>query len=180
VTAQRQSRGLTRSSFIDRDQRATTKLNCRLKQSSLNCITTGQSNFTTGRIAAAHGRFSDSHQTALVCIPHRHIPTSNMLPWAQNPKWHPDQFSCFCAAHHRMSLYFITGRPSSLKLPLPMGELDLYLIHGFLSPPESSTQTASWLVQLFLQGSLLWQTDRPCHSVGNNRPHLHTQYCDAA
>jgi len=27
-------------------------------------------------------------------------------------------------------------------------------------PPESSTQMASWLVQPFLQGSLMWQTDR--------------------
>jgi len=24
-----------------------------------------------------------------------------------------------------------------------------------------------------------WQTDRPCYSVSNNRPHLRTQYCDA-
>jgi len=34
-----------------------------------------------------------------------------------------------------------------------------------------------------LTGSLVWQTDRPTDhatQVGNNRPHLRTQYCDAA
>jgi len=35
-----------------------------------------------------------------------------------------------------------------------------HLIHDSLSPLESSTQTASQLVELFLQGSLLWQSDR--------------------
>jgi len=36
----------------------------------------------------------------------------------------------------------------------------LHLIHGFLGPPESSTQMASRSAQPFLQGSLVWQTDR--------------------
>jgi len=44
----------------------------------------------------------------------------------------------------------------------------------FLGPPESSTQMASRSVQPFLQGSLVWQTDRPRYLVGNNRPHLRT------
>ena len=47
------------------------------------------------------------------------------------------------------------------KLPLPMGDMDPHLLHGSLGPPESSTQTASRSVQPFLQGSLVWQTDRP-------------------
>jgi len=47
------------------------------------------------------------------------------------------------------------------SLPLPMGDLNPHLIHGPLGPPKSSTQTASRLVQPFLQGSLVWQTDRP-------------------
>ena len=34
------------------------------------------------------------------------------------------------------------------------------LIHGSLGPLESTTQTASWSVQPFLQGSRSWQTDR--------------------
>jgi len=61
--------------------------------------------------------------------------------------------------------------------------MDAHLTHSSLGPPESSTQTASRSVQLFLQGSLLWQTDsrqtdrptdRPRYSVGNNKPHLRT------
>jgi len=44
--------------------------------------------------------------------------------------------------------------------PFPWGNLDPHLIHGFLGLPESSTQTASWSVHPFLQGSLVWQTDR--------------------
>jgi len=46
------------------------------------------------------------------------------------------------------------------------------------------TQTGSRSVQPFLQGSLVWQTDRhkdrptdrPRYSVGNNTPHLRTQH----
>jgi len=50
--------------------------------------------------------------------------------------------------------------PYPLKIALPMGDLDPHLIHGSLGPPESSNQTASRLVQPFLQGSLVWQTER--------------------
>ena len=54
----------------------------------------------------------------------------------------------------------------------------LYLIRGSFGPPESSTQTASRSLQPFLQGSLVWQTDRqtnrPRYSVGNNRRQLLT------
>jgi len=63
-----------------------------------------------------------------------------------------------------------------------MGDVNPHLIHGPFSPPMSSTQTASRSVQPFLQGSLVWQTDRPTdrqtdrlrYSVSNNRPHLRT------
>jgi len=41
------------------------------------------------------------------------------------------------------------------------GDLDLHLMCGSLDPSEFSTQTASWSVEPFLQGSLVWQTDRP-------------------
>jgi len=64
--------------------------------------------------------------------------------------------------------------PFPQKLPFPWEGSGPHLIHGSLGPPESSTQTASWSVQLFLQGSLLWQTNRPRYMVGNNRPHLCT------
>jgi len=49
------------------------------------------------------------------------------------------------------------------------GDLDSRLIHGSLGPPKSSTQTASQSVQSFLQGLLVWQTDRQ-----TNRPTDHT------
>jgi len=57
------------------------------------------------------------------------------------------------------------------QLSLLMGDLDPHLIHGSLGQSKSSTQTAFRSVQPFSQGSLVWQTDRPRYSVGNNRPH---------
>jgi len=46
----------------------------------------------------------------------------------------------------------------------------LYATGVSLDPPESSMQTISRSLHPFLQGSLgVWQTDRPCCSVGNNR-----------
>jgi len=76
------------------------------------------------------------------------------------PKRHLVRFSCFCTDDHRVSPYFTTGLPWPLKIAPSHGDLDAHLIHGSLGPPESSTQTASWSVQPFLQGSLVWQTDR--------------------
>ena len=52
------------------------------------------------------------------------------------------------------------------------GEEYPHLTHGLLGPPESTTQTASRLVQPFLQGSRSLQTDGPHYSVCSNRPHL--------
>jgi len=46
------------------------------------------------------------------------------------------------------------GRPCPLKLLLPMGDLDLHLIHDSLGQSEPIAQTASRSVQPFLQGSL--------------------------
>jgi len=51
--------------------------------------------------------------------------------------------------------------------PFPWGNLDLHLVNGSLGPPESSTQTASWSVQTFLHGSLLWQTDKHTMLLGS-------------
>jgi len=48
------------------------------------------------------------------------------------------------------------------------------LINGSLCPPESTPQTASWLVQLFSRISWIFPTDRP----RNNRTRLCR--CDAA
>jgi len=49
-----------------------------------------------------------------------------------------------------------------------------HTVHASLDSPESTTQTASRSVQLFLQGSLSWQTDHATYSVCSSRPHLRT------
>jgi len=49
---------------------------------------------------------------------------------------------------------------SPSKLPIPMAESGHHLIHASLGPPKSTSQMASQSVQPFLQGSVLWQTDR--------------------
>jgi len=56
--------------------------------------------------------------------------------------------------------------PSPQNCPIPWGDLDSHPIYGSLGPPESSTQTASWLVQPFLQDSLVWQTDQQTTILG--------------
>jgi len=60
--------------------------------------------------------------------------------------------------------------PSPSKLPLRMGDLDPHLIRGSFGPPESSTRTASRSVQPFLQGSLVWQTDRQTDRPTDHAP----------
>ena len=83
------------------------------------------------------------------------------------------------AVLHRWPLSIpTTGCPfSPQNCPFPWAIWTPNLIHGFLGPSKSSTQIASRSVQSFLQGSQVWQTDRPSdrprYSVGNNRPHLH-------
>jgi len=111
-------------------------------------ITSGQSDLTTGRIAAAHGRFSGIGQVAPVCTP-----ILNMVLWAHQspqPKHHLSRFSCFCTAHGRVFLYITVG------CPFPPSKLTLSMWGS--GPPtntwylEPTTQMASRSVQLFLQG----------------------------
>ena len=62
---------------------------------------------------------------------------------------------------------------SRSKLPLPMLASGPHVIRGSLGPSESGTQMVTWSFQPFLQGSLVWHTDRateratdrPCYSV---------------
>jgi len=49
--------------------------------------------------------------------------------------------------------------PFPLKIAPSLWGSGPHLMHGSLRPPEFSTQTASWSVQPFLQGSLVYQTD---------------------
>ena len=75
-----------------------------------------------------------------------------MLPWVHpspNPKRHLDRFSRFCTAHGRVTI--LHNRPPlfALKIVPSHGDLNSNLIHGSLGPPESSTETAFWLVLPF-------------------------------
>ena len=137
-------------------------------------ITSGHSNLTTGRIAAAHGRFSGIRQVTPVCT--RLI----MLLWAHrssNPKRHLDRFSHFCTAHGSVP----SGIPGHVISPknciFAWGDLEL--MHSSLAPLESLTQTASQSVHRFCRAHYCHrqtdrQTDRTCYSVCSSRPHLRT------
>jgi len=90
----------------------------------------------------------------------------------------------FCTAHSRKSLYFTMGGHIPQNCPSHGGS-GPHLINVSLGPPESWTQTASRSLQPFCRAQ--WrlisvtdrQTNRPRYSVGDNRPHLRTHYCDA-
>ena len=60
-----------------------------------------------------------------------------------------------------------------LKIAPSCGGSEPHVIRGS-GPPESTSQMASRSVQLFLQGSQSWQTNRPCYFICNTRPHLHS------
>ena len=88
----------------------------------------------------------------------------------QTANW---SFQPFLYSVRHKSLYFTTGAPSP-KLPLPMGDQDLHLIHGSLGPLESSTQHhldqfIHFCRAHYSDGETDRQTDR--HLVCNNRTH---------
>jgi len=78
--------------------------------------------------------------------------------------------------HWEQSLVACGKIPQSFpqKCPFAWGDLDPHLIHSFLGPPESTSQTVSQSVQPFLQDWMLWQTDRARYSICGNRPYLAT------
>jgi len=88
----------------------------------------------------------------------------------------------FCCVHRsRDSRCFSMGRTTSKKCPFPW-KISIRSNTWFLWPTRVSLPTEYRSVQLFLQGSLTWPTDRqtdrhrhidrPCYSVRSNRPHL--------
>jgi len=98
--------------------------------------------------------FARSHQCALACnicflgSTQVHIPNGSLV--LHSSQHRVPILVRQCAAHF----------PS--KMPLCMGDLDPSNTLC-LSPPESRTQTASRLVQPFLQGSQPWHIDRPSY-----------------
>jgi len=116
-----------------------------------------------GRIAAAHGRFNGIRQFNTP-------PSTRFL--GSTRILNPNGISIGSTVFAHLTAknpYTLERAPFSSKTALPMGDLDPHIIHGFLGPPKSSTQTASQLVQLYLQAHY-W----PLYSAGNNRPHLRT------
>jgi len=75
-------------------------------------------------------------------------------PHEFSAKRHVDRFSRFCTAHFRASLCFAMGRPLPSKLPVPMGDLDLHLIHDWAHPSLQPKQHLNWICR-FLHSSAL-------------------------
>jgi len=109
------------------------------------------------RFRPAHGRKS-LYLTMGARFPQSCLSDSSIWTPSNTISWgHP---SPQCRIFAQMTaecpiIYNGTPLPTSAKLSLPMGGSGPHLIHGFLDPPKSSTQTASRSVQLFLQGSLV-------------------------
>jgi len=127
----------------------------------------------------AHRWFNRIRQVAPMCNFMRYT-----LPWTQSSphsKWHLDQFSHFCTAHGRQSLYFTMGCSfSPSKLPLHMRGSVPHWIHRSLNSPHSACQMTAQLVQPFCSAHdrdrpsdrQTRPTHRPCYSICNNRLHL--------
>jgi len=83
----------------------------------------------------------------------------------------PNEHSTLLKQHS--NAFQLAGQP--LKLPFPLGDLSLHVIHGSLGPSESP-QIASWSVQHFLWGAQTWptdgQTDGQRCSICSNRPYF--------
>jgi len=58
------------------------------------------------------------------------------------------------------------------------GNLDPNLIHGSFGPPESTSQMASWSVQLFLQSFRIWMVQS--YSPGGANVHHHVMHASLA
>jgi len=81
-------------------------------------------------------------------LPWRHLPDTIklVLPSAHQssqPKWQIDQFSHFCRAHCRNSLYFTMGAPFPQKNVPFNGDLDPQQMIPRALSPEPTTQTVS-------------------------------------
>jgi len=112
----------------------------------LSTCTTEQSTLThKGRIATADGPFSCVHQRYLANTTELVLSSAHL---SLQHKQQIDQFSSFCTAHDRKSLYFTIGALAP-KLILPMEDLNPHLIYGSLDLSEPTTQTTLRSVQLF-------------------------------
>ena len=117
-----------------------------------------QSNLTAGHIAAAHGPFNRTRQVAPMCTPSK---TCFLGP---NPVNNPNEISICSAVFAQLtvkSAYTLQwSSPPPQHCPFTWGNMDPYLIHGALGPPQLTSQTASRSVQPFSQVSRLWQSGK--------------------
>jgi len=74
------------------------------------------------------------------------LPLAHLSP---QPKRQIDQFSHFCTAYGRKSLYFTVGDTFPPKLPFLVGGSGRHRTHDSLGHSEPTIQTASQLVQPF-------------------------------
>ena len=122
-------------------------------------------------VTTAHGRFNGICQVVPMCTP------SNTC-FLRPTQVHIQTVQLFLHSLWQSFPLLYNGRPlSPSNLYLRMkGDLDPHLTHDSLGPPESTTQTSSWLVQPFSAGLTIMNrpTDRPRYSICNNRPHLHS------
>ena len=90
---------------------------------------------------------------------HLHLIRGSWAHPTQPAKRHVNRFTRFCTADIRESIFHILHNGRRLP-PLYVGTLFPHATHGSLCPPKSTSKTTFQLVQLFLQGSRLWQTDQ--------------------
>jgi len=95
----------------------------------------------------------------------------------QTASWsgHPS----LCSWSYSLPILYYGVRQVFPKLSLPLAGMGALTSHGSLHPPMSTTHTASWFVQQFLQGSRLCPTDRQTDAhrdrpryIDSNRLHL--------
>jgi len=94
-----------------------------------------------------------------------------MLPWTHpspHGKWHLNQFSCFCIAHGRVSLYFSTSCP--LKIAPSHVVCRPHLIQASLHPPECITQMESQYLNRFSHFCTGHSRDSQYYTMGQPFP----------
>jgi len=103
-----------------------------------------------------------------------------MVPWTR-PSPQPNGISIGSAIFAKLTAeghYTLQyAAPSPLKLPPSNshGDVNLHLIHDSLGPSDPTTkQHLDFCRAFYCNRPTDKQTDRPSHSVCNNRPHLFT------
>jgi len=116
-------------------------------------ITSEQSNLTQGSIAASHVQLIHIRQVVPICTPSSTPQSASTMERLDNPP----QWVTLSISTQDISW---DGCFSPSKFPIHARGSGPSSNAWFLGPPESTLQMASWSVQLFLQSSQSWQTDR--------------------